>query len=406
MNEKGEQVNNQRTVITPTGFWGVLQWNPFRVFFILGILYGVVGVGYWVMGSVGWVIPNLAATHAAVQTQGFLASFVVGFLMTAFPRFTGTWPVSKIELGLAFFSSLVFFSTVTTHNWIWAEAAFFMMISTLVIFAARRVPHRKKDLPPSFLLMGFGFLHALLGTLLILMTRFGTENYPLFATGRQMVQVGFLLCMVLGITGKLAPFLMGYTDNPEKAADGDGETSQRNLILLHGATGALIFLSFFLEPFYYRIAWGLRALVATIHLLLFAQIGRPLRKKTSVILFFFISCWMIPVGLWTGFFLPALRIASLHIVFLGGFSLMIFSFGLLIVLSHSGKAQRLNEKLFLLRVIGISVLVAMVLRFAADIWTPNFDLLIHLSSGTWVLAALFWGGYILPLTMSSPNPRH
>lgn len=392
--------------IKPIGFWGVLQWNPFRLFFIFGILYGIVGVGYWVMASVGWIIPNLAVTHAAVQTQGFLASFVVGFLMTAFPRFTGTWPVSKLELGTAFFASLVFFATVTTHKWIWAETAFFVLILTLIIFAARRVPHRSKDLPPSFLLMGFGFLHALLGTLLILITRFGTENFTLFSTGRQMVQVGFLLCMVLGITGKLAPFLMGYTESPEKESNKSEASIQAKDILVHGLAGILLFFTFFLEPHFYRLAWGIRAVVSTAHLLMFAKIGRPLRKKTTIMLFFFISCWMIPIGLWTGFFFPHLRIAALHIIFLGGFSLMIFSFGLLIVLSHSGKAQRLNTTLVPLRIIGTFVVAAMLVRFAADLWPSKFDLLIHLSSGTWVLAALFWGGYVLPITFASPNPQH
>ena len=41
----------------------------------------------------------------------------------------------------------------------------------------------------------------------MLKSGFGENDLALFTIGRQMVQLGFLLCMVLGITGQLAPFL-------------------------------------------------------------------------------------------------------------------------------------------------------------------------------------------------------
>ncbi len=61
---------------------------------------------------------------------------------------------------------------------------------------------------------------------------------------------------------------------------------------------------------------------------------------------------LIGVGLWVGFLWPQFRIAALHIIFLGGFSLMIFSFGMLIVLSHSAKAALINSRLTPMKFIG------------------------------------------------------
>ncbi len=388
-------------------WWRTLPFNPFRLFFPFGIVFGVIGVGHWVLWSVGWKIPNIALAHASLQTQGFLSAFVVGFLMTAFPRFSGTWPAKKLEIAVTLIAATSFLVATLEHHWLAAQLFYLALMGTLVLFAASRVPHRMKPLPSSFLLLGFGFLHALLGPALIVVSRFGISNFALFSSGRQMVQVGFMLCMVLGVTGKLAPFLFGYVDDPESEADRPSPLRTGKIaVALHGLTGAGILVSFFLDNLNPTIGAGLRAVLATMHLFTFARIGRPLRKKTTLMYFFYISTWMIPLGLWGGFFWPSFRIATLHVVFLGGFSLMIFSFGMLIVLSHSAKAALLNSRLIPMRVIGVSVLVALAFRLLAELVPSRYMLMIHMSSGLWVLAALIWGGVTLPKILSRINPQH
>jgi uncharacterized protein involved in response to NO len=385
-------------------WWRSLPLNPFRLFFPLGILFGVIGVGHWVLWSVGWKLPSIALVHASLQTQGFLPSFVIGFLMTAFPRFTGTWPANRFEIGIMTVLLVSFLFATLNHQWLNAQMCFLGMIVNLIVFAVRRVPHRKKELPPSFLLMGFGFLHALLGPILILVSRFGTSSYPLFLIGRQMVQVGFLLCMVLGVTGKLAPFLLGYVDDPEQSADStSGLFRGKKVIVIHGLTGAAILVSFLIEAVSQKTAMGMRAVVVTAHLLSFARIARPLRKKTTLMVLFHISCWMIPLGLWVGFIWPNFRIAALHLLFIGGFSLMIFSFGTLIVLSHSLKAALINGRLVFLRVVGTFVLAAAIIRFLAETIPSRYAPFIHTSSGLWVLAALTWGVVLSPAMFRTIN---
>jgi uncharacterized protein involved in response to NO len=143
-----------------------------------------------------------------------------------------------------------------------------------------------------------------------------------------------------------------------------------------------------------------------LHMLTFARIARPLKKRTPLMFFFHISTWMIPLGLWIGFLWPSFRIAALHIVFIGGFSLMIFSFGMLIVLSHSAKAALLNSRLIPMRVIGAFVLLALVFRFFAEVVSSKYMLMIHMSSGLWVVAAIIWGSTTMPKIISGFNPEH
>lgn len=293
---------------------------------------------------------------------------------------------------LVFLIGYLFFEL--NHAWLFAQACFLILILNLIVFAARRVPHRSKDLPSPFLLMFFGFVHALLGTAFLLVSHFGKSNFYLFVVGRQMIQLGLLLCMVMGITGKLAPFLLGYTDNPEKPAlTSNGIGNER---LVHGCVGAAVLGSFFLDPFAPRVAAAIRAVVVTAHLLAFAKIARPLLKKTTVMFLFHVSCWMVPLGLWLAFLFPTLRIAVLHFVFIGGFSLMIFSFGSLIVLSHSMKAALVNGRLIFLRFVGSFVVAAAAFRFLAEIFPSKYLTLIHTSSGLWVVAAFVWGASLSP----------
>src|SRR6478736_6033712 len=72
--------------------------EPFRVFFPTGLFLGIVGVSLWVLyySGVGIFYPNVA--HARLMIQGFMASFVFGFLGTAGPRLTSAPQFSLAEL--------------------------------------------------------------------------------------------------------------------------------------------------------------------------------------------------------------------------------------------------------------------------------------------------------------------
>ncbi len=382
----------------------VVRWHPYRIFFPLGILAGLLGVGDWAFWTMGYTIHDVKNLHLILQSQGFLTFFVVGFLLTAFPRFSGTFPASLGEIGVVLGGSVLFLSGVLFRIWTLAHAGSLLMLIMIPVFAFRRLLQRTKDLPPSFLLLGIGLFHALFGTIVSLFTNMGETHSQLYSVGRQMIQVGFLTCMVLGITAKLAPFLMGYTSDPG-CEDGNRKfcLSRTTEIVVHGITGLLILVSFFFEPDFHRLAYGIRAVVVTFHLIFFAKIGRPFLKKTATIFFFWLSCGMIPLGFWLTFFLPQYRVAALHIVFIGGFSLMIFSFGLLVVLSHTGKAALLNGKLWALKSVGALALTALGFRLAADFIPERYMIFLHNASGFWVVAALVWLVYAAPKMLTSTN---
>jgi uncharacterized protein involved in response to NO len=205
-----------------------------------------------------------------------------------------------------------------------------------------------------------------------------------------MVQLGFLLCAVMGVTGKLAPFLMGYGDVDPGDTPLDRLRRSPWAVGLHVLAGLLIASSFLIEPFHARAALFLRAIVAAAHMAIFARFARlPARTETYRV-FFSISTWMVALGLWAEALWPAYRVAALHITFVGGFSLMIFSFGSLVVFSHSARAAAISGPMKPLRWIGGAVLLAMGFRVSADLSSNAYMALLHSAAGTWVVAALGW----------------
>ena len=78
--------------------WSHLWSEPFRVFFPAGLAIGMVGVSLWPAYYAGLLSFYPGVAHARLMIQGFMASFIVGFLGTAVPRITSTRPFSRVEV--------------------------------------------------------------------------------------------------------------------------------------------------------------------------------------------------------------------------------------------------------------------------------------------------------------------
>ena len=89
------------TLATPQrrrSFFQLCCQEPFRIFFPLGLLIGLSGVSLWPLYFCGFHKFYPGIMHARLMSEGFLASFVLGFLGTAAPRLTGTPHFSAAEL--------------------------------------------------------------------------------------------------------------------------------------------------------------------------------------------------------------------------------------------------------------------------------------------------------------------
>ena len=72
--------------------------SPYRIFFSVGLLLGIASIGIWAFFAFGTeslgFYPGFHHVFGVVSL--FLGSFIVGFLLTALPRFTATNPANAI----------------------------------------------------------------------------------------------------------------------------------------------------------------------------------------------------------------------------------------------------------------------------------------------------------------------
>src|SRR5881275_576679 len=112
--------------------------DPYRIFFPLGIILGAMGVSIWPLYYYGVTEGYSGRAHAFVQTDGFLYAFIIGFLLTAIPRFTGTEaPSRSVQYALA---SIVFISAMAFEFqfFVVGQTGFLVAQFTLIGLAASR----------------------------------------------------------------------------------------------------------------------------------------------------------------------------------------------------------------------------------------------------------------------------
>jgi len=391
--------------------WADARREPFRIFFPLGTLLGLVGITHWLVYALGWAGAYSGFFHAGIQVGGYMLGFILGFLLTALPRFAGTAPASSAEL-------TVFLALFLTHpvllalgQWIAAEAAFIGLLLLLVVFAGRRFATRRATVgpPPEFIWIGLGVLHGLLGAGLLMLGQAGVLPVWALAVGRPMAQQGFLLSIVLGVGGFMAPRLMGRDFlhiSPAGVSAREARRVRRRRLTLHALAGGLLFGSFLLEGAgAIPAAYGLRAAVVTGELAWTTQFYRPPAVPDRYVQLVCISLWVIVCGLWGAALLVRHRVAMLHLMFLGGFSLMAFAVGTMVVLSHAGAGERLRRPLWVLNVVGLGIAGAVAARLAAELLPAWFFPFLGLAAACWSLAGLSWLGFALPYVVRSVPPE-
>lgn len=88
--------------------------------------------------------------------------------------------------------------------------------------------------------------------------------------------------------------------------------------------------------------------------------------------------------------------AALHLVFVGGYSLMTFAVATMVILSHAGEARRLRRPSWALRLTGGGVLTALALRLASVAFPDRYFELLGAAVAVWLVAALAWLVHVAP----------
>ena len=382
--------------------WDDLRREPFRLFFPFGVMLGCLGVGHWLVYAIGWRNAYSGFYHASIQVGAYMSCFIVGFLLTALPRFSSTTPASGLELAIALGLMVAQVTSLWMGQWLIAESCLAGLLVLLAVFAGRRFTKKCVSVTPptEFVWLPIALALGLVGTGLLMLVQVGGAPAWLIGVARPMTQQGFLLGTILGVAGFMAPRLMGR-DVLLVTPDGTNLEAalaiRRRRICLHGLAAVALASSFIVEGLgVTRLAYLLRATVVTAEFAWTSRFYRLPAVTDGYVKLLWLSIWMLVLGLWGAGLVPRYRIAMLHLVFLGGFSLMTFAVGTMVILSHAGEAQRLRQPLWVLRVVGLGVAGSLIARLIAEARPMWFFPWLGVAAACWIVAGISWLVFILP----------
>lgn len=367
--------------------------EPFRIFFPVGLLIGIYGVLLWPLLYLRVLGTYPATAHARLMSEGLMCCFIFGFLGTALPRVLSVQHLSGWEV----LRLLGLISAATIAHLCLAHAlgdTFFL--AGLLLFAAslaRRFRQRQDSPPPNFALVGLGLLNGVVGAALLVFCEWTASAPTAYRFGNSLLNVGFVLLPVLGV----APFfLRRLLDLPSSDDIASANPWNFGVALLVGLT---MDASFVLELFSSSPAIGwVRCAVA----LGFLVITVPLRGSNSLVTSLRMSLAALAAGLGLMAILPAYRISALHVLFIGGFTVAVFSVGTRVVLGHSGNLHLVRARKWSFVATLLLLLLAMISRFSADFVATRNE---HLMGAaiSWLAAAALWAALVLPYVARSDS---
>lgn len=371
--------------------------EPFRIFFPLGVLAGISGVSLWPLYFTGVHKFYPGIMHARLMIEGFMGAFIIGFLGTAAPRLTCTSHFSRREL----WSLLILFAaTVGTHIGHQHLLGDFLFLAMLLLFAGRMATRfaRRADLPPpTFALVVFAFINAIAATILLLTGALGGGAPRCTLLGMLLLYQGFVLYLVLGIGGFLLPRFLVLPAKQELPETRELTVGWKRRASFATTIGVILLATYVVEVF--AAAPRLAAFIRFIAAGAFLAAEIPLHRSAAPRVTLTRALQLAPVLLLLGLLFPVLcpwqRVAGLHLVFIGGFTLISFTVATRVVLGHTGQGHLVAEPLVFLRTTIALLLTAAAFRIIGDFFVTTRGTLLDIASYAWIAGVLIWSWRIL-----------
>lgn len=350
---------------------------PYQIFFPLGLFNALLAVGVWFVQDLGWFQTPAMLIHGKLIAGGFLWSFIVGFLMTAVPKMTGTPSANKIEYFFAsgLFLLLMFFSwSIDPRPFYLCHA---LLVTFLLIFGVRRIIQKNKTVPVFFSHVAIAMLLALAGDY------FHYQGNSFM--GIHLYHVGTILLLVLGIGTRFFSFLSGLPSVFESVEN------KWSRIVFH-LCGILMALFLYCAGTGFSGAYLALTVVSLFYLFFIWKVQRRSDRPSALKFGVRVVALMIPLSFFLSWLMPLMFVTWFHLLFIGCFGLITFSVATRVTLAHGAYPTDLEMRSKALWWVVIFLMLGLLSRifygFIDDIWWKKSSL--HFAATFWVIAVLIW----------------
>ncbi len=374
--------------------------EPFRLFFPVGALLALLGVSLWPLYYAGVLADYPAILHARLMIEGFMASFIIGFLGTAGPRLASARHFSRIEVLLLLTLDLLAAGLHVGGAHRAGDFLFALCLATFAVILGQRFRQRAASPPPNFALVALGLLNGIVGALLLALYESRLYAAP-YRIGANLLEQGFVLLPILGV----GPYLLGRLLNlsrtdalPESRVLPPGWRPRAAFALTIGLT---IDATFVAETYgwTHSAAW-LRAGAV----LLYLALRMPRRGRSFLGDCLRVGLAAVVLGLALEAFQPGNRIGALHFLFISGFSFIVLTVSIRVTFGHSGNAHLFLKRLPFFIVVAVLIFLAMISRYVADLAPAARTVHLVAAALSWIVALVIWMVKVLPkMTISDPE---
>lgn len=366
--------------------------EPFRIFFPAGLLLGIAGVALWPAYYFGLTAAYPATSHARLMIEGFMASFIIGFLGTAGPRITSTSPFSRGEVVSLLTLDLLAAGLHFGESHRAGDALFVFCIALFLFFIGKRFVRRKDFPPPTFALVALGLLNGFVGGILVAL--FEDKIYlPAYRIGAALLEQGFVLFPILGVAPFFIRRLLGVPlpeNLPETPALPPGWVPRAAFAL---TIGLIIDATFAAEVFG---ATSVAGWLRFVTILVYLVARMPWHGRNFLANCLRVGIAALPIGVGVGALWPQYRIGGLHILFISGFSFVVLTVATRVVFGHSGRSDLTQKPLPFFIVAGALLFLAMLSRYIADLALKARTAHLVAAAICWLVAVFIWLVRVIP----------
>src|SRR5262249_58462926 len=108
-----------------------------------------------------------------------------------------------------------------------------------------------------------------------------------------------------------------------------------------------------------------------------------------------LAVWLTPLGLAASGLLPDYRVPALHVLFIGGFSLLAFGVATHVALSHLNLEREREGSPVAIKILGAGMILALLGRVAAD-WSSTYFEHLGAPAAAWLVASPVWLLFLRP----------